>query len=159
MRIQVEAYVEPSGRSANWTEGRAMSRLSEMRDFRCRCCGACCRIKDGIVRVSDGEIARIAAYLGMAEDDFIANETEIAPDRKGLVLKSLPDGACAYLDENNRCRINPVKPEKCRTFPFEWTNPDSNSVCPELKDTCRTGQDVFILASSRFVDHGGRIVL
>ena len=60
--------------------------------FNCQCCGACCRIKDGIVRVSDAEIARIAAFLGMDEAKFIANETEIAPDRKGLVLKSLPDG-------------------------------------------------------------------
>ena len=34
-------------------------------DFKCRMCGACCRIKDGIVRVSDTEIARIAAFLGM----------------------------------------------------------------------------------------------
>ena len=103
-----------------------------MREFRCRCCGACCRIKDGIVRVGEVEIARIVAYLGMSEEEFIANETVLAPDRQGLVLKSRPDGACAYLDERNRCRINPVKPEKCRTFPFEWTNCDSHTVCPEL---------------------------
>ena len=32
------------------------------------------------------------------------------------------------------CRINPVKPDKCRTFPFEWTNPDSTSVCPGLAE-------------------------
>ena len=101
-------------------------------EFHCRCCGACCRIKDGIVRVSDAEISRIAAYLGMDEAEFIANETELAPDRKGLVLKSRDDGACVYLDENNLCRINPVKPDKCRSFPFEWTNPDSSAICPEL---------------------------
>jgi len=83
------------------------------------------------VRVSDAEIARISTYLGMEEADFIANETEIAPDRKGLVLKSRPNGACVYLDENNLCRINSVKPDKCRTFPFEWKNPDSHLVCPE----------------------------
>ena len=29
-------------------------------------------------------------------------------------------------------RINSVKPEKCRTFPFEWTNSDSAEVCPGL---------------------------
>ena len=101
-------------------------------EFHCRCCGACCRIKDGIVRVSDAEISRIAAYLGMDEAEFIANETELAPDRKGLVLKSRADGACVYLDENNLCRLNPVKPDKCRSFPFEWTNLDSNAICPEL---------------------------
>ena len=101
-------------------------------DFKCRMCGACCRIKDGIVRVSDAEIARIAAFLGMGEAEFIERETEVAPDRKSLVLKSRPDGSCAYLTEENLCRINPVKPDKCRTFPFEWTNPDSAEVCPGL---------------------------
>lgn len=40
-------------------------------DFKCRCCGACCRIKDGIVRVSEAEIARIAAFLGKSEEDFM----------------------------------------------------------------------------------------
>ena len=101
-----------------------------MDEFKCRMCGACCRIKDGIVRVSDAEIARIAAFLGMGEAAFIERETEVAPDRKSLILKSRPDGSCAYLTEDNLCRINPVKPDKCRTFPFEWTNPDSTSVCP-----------------------------
>ncbi len=101
-------------------------------EFNCRMCGACCCIKDGIVRVSDAEIARIAAFLGMDEAEFIAHETEVAPDRKSLILKSRPDGSCVYLAEGNLCRINPVKPEKCRTFPFEWTNPDSAEVCPGL---------------------------
>ena len=100
--------------------------------FKCRMCGACCRIKDGIVRVSDSEIARISAFLGIGEAAFIERETEVSPDRKSLVLKSRPDGACAYLTDDNLCRINPVKPEKCRTFPFEWTNPDSSVVCPAL---------------------------
>ena len=100
--------------------------------FKCRMCGACCRIKDGIVRVSDAEIARIAGFLGMGEAEFIECETEVAPDRKSLILKSRPDGTCVYLTEGNLCRINSVKPDKCRTFPFEWTNPDSAEVCPQL---------------------------
>ena len=77
-------------------------------DFVCQGCGACCRIRDGIVRVSEGEIARIAAYLGMTESAFIEKETELAPDRKGLILRSRADGACVWLDENNRCRIHAV---------------------------------------------------
>lgn len=91
--------------------------------FTCQRCGACCRIKNGIVRVSEAEIARIAAFIGTSEADFIANETELAPDRCGLILKSCADGVCVYLTADNLCRINPVKPDKCRTFPFEWTNP------------------------------------
>ena len=104
----------------------------ELNEFKCRMCGACCRINDGIVRVSDAEIARIAAFLGMGEAEFIERETEVAPDRKSLVLKSRPDGSCVYLTDDNLCLINSVKPEKCRTFPFEWTNLDSAEVCPEL---------------------------
>ena len=102
--------------------------------FVCRRCGACCRIKDGIVRVSDAEIGRIAAFLGMDEAAFIAGETELAPDRRSLALKSRPDGSCAYLAPDNLCRINPVKPDKCRTFPSEWANPDSAEVCPALRE-------------------------
>ena len=109
-----------------------MELSANMTNFVCQCCGACCRIPNGIVRVSDAEIARIAAYLGMSEADFIAQETEVAPDRKTLMLKSHPDGACVYLTDDNRCRIHAVKPDKCRTFPYEWTNPDSHEVCPAL---------------------------
>ena len=101
-------------------------------DFTCLMCGACCRIKNGIVRVSDKEIARIAAFLGQTEHEFINRETELSPDRRGLVLKSRPDGACIYLTDDNRCRINPVKPDKCRTFPMEWSNPDSGEICPAI---------------------------
>ena len=99
-------------------------------NFTCKMCGECCRIKDGIVRVNNVEISRIAAFLGMSEGDFIEKETEVSPDRKSLILRSRKDGACVYLTDANLCAINPVKPDKCSTFPFEWTNPDSSSVCP-----------------------------
>ena len=110
-----------------------------LNNFQCHCCGRCCRIPDGIVRVSDDEIARIAKFLDMDEATFIASETELAPDRRGLILKNTPEGVCVYLTSDTLCRINPVKPDKCRTFPFEWTNADSTSVCPELKCLASAG--------------------
>ena len=103
------------------------------KEFVCQCCGACCRIADGICRVNATEIACIATFLGMAEADFIARETELAPDRKSLMLRNTSDGACVWLDDHSRCRIHPVKPDKCRTFPMEWTNANSADVCPTLK--------------------------
>lgn len=85
------------------------------------------------MRLKEGDTAKIAAHLKMSEADFIANETEIAPDRQGLVLKDRTDGACAMLDEANRCKIYPVRPEKCRTFPFDWVNDNSYDYCEGLK--------------------------
>ena len=82
--------------------------------------------------MNDAEIARIAAFLGQDEAAFIARETEVAPDRRSLMLRNTPDGACVWLDADNRCKIHHVKPDKCRTFPEAWTNADSDKVCPAL---------------------------
>lgn len=99
------------------------------REMECQRCGACCRI-EGIVRLTDEDVGRMAAELALTEDAFIADWTEIAPDRKGLVLKDAADGACIMLAEDNRCRVYAVRPEKCRTFPYDWVNPESSSYCP-----------------------------
>ena len=85
----------------------------------------------------------MSAFLGMSEDAFIDRFTEIAPDRRGLVLASRDDGACVFLGRDNLCRVNAAKPRKCASFPFEWRNPDSESVCPALAEAAcgarRTG--------------------
>ena len=108
-------------------------------EFVCRRCGACCRIPGGIVRVSDAEITRLAAFLGLSEARFIAEECEVAPDRRSLMLRNTPEGACVWLTADNLCRLQPVKPDKCRTFPFAWTNPDSIQVCPALAACASSG--------------------
>ena len=110
-----------------------MSVSQDLKLFECLGCGACCRIPNGIVRVSDAEISRISRFLGMTEQEFIANETDVAPDRRCLILKSRSDDSCAWLTEDNRCRIHPVKPDKCRTFPYDWINPDSYEICAGLR--------------------------
>ena len=101
--------------------------------FACLRCGECCRIKGGIVRIADKDVAAIAAALSVSESEFIDRWCDIAPDRKGLVLKDAADGhSCIMLDESNRCRIYAARPEKCRTFPFEWMNDNSADYCPGL---------------------------
>lgn len=104
-----------------------------MQDFKCQRCGACCRIPDGIVRVSEAEIRAMASFLGESEEAFIETRTELAPDRRSLMLRSEPDGTCCFYRENAGCLVHPVKPEQCRTFPFRWRNPDSFAVCPALR--------------------------
>jgi vancomycin permeability regulator SanA len=51
----------------------------EMDDFKCRMCGACCRIKDGIVRVSDAKIAAVADVVFRRSPKFLGPR-EALPD-------------------------------------------------------------------------------
>lgn len=107
----------------------------QLEGFACQRCGACCRIPGGIVRLGDAEIARISAFLGVSEEEFIASDTDVSPDRLCLILKDASDGsgACAMLDEAGRCRIHPVKPDQCASFPHDWANDDSALYCPGLR--------------------------
>ena len=92
------------------------------------------------MRLNDDEIARIAAYLGMTEEEFIEQETIVSPDRKCLILKDKPGelGACAMLDEHGLCRIHPVKPDQCASFPYNWANDDSSFSCEGLRILARS---------------------
>ena len=93
----------------------------------CQRCTACCRWP-GQVRLTDAEIARIAAYLGLSESEFIERHTRLRGDRKGLSLLEKPNGECEFLVGND-CFIQPVKPQQCRDFPNLWNFPGFEKVC------------------------------
>ncbi len=107
-----------------------------MSPFVCQRCGNCCR-GAGIVRVSFGEIAAIAIYLQLPEQAFIDAYTRLAPDRSGLIFLDRPDGGCIFLqgEETPECRINPVKPRQCRTFPADWTYPGWEKECSGARES------------------------
>ncbi len=86
--------------------------------FDCQRCTACCRWP-GQVKLSEAEIARLAAHLGLSEFDFIQRFTRLRPDRRGLSLIERPNGACVFL-EGRDCAVQPVKPQQCRDFPNLW---------------------------------------
>ena len=88
----------------------------------CRRSGNCCAIPGGFVRVDDGEAAAIAQFLGMAPAAF--RSRYLQPD--GERLKDGLGNRCVFLQDGAvaGCAIYPVRPAKCRSFPF-W---------PELRD-------------------------
>jgi Fe-S-cluster containining protein len=93
----------------------------------CQRCTACCRWP-GEVRLSDGEIARIAAFKGMSEIAFIQQFTRVTEDRRGLSLEEKPNGECVFL-EGGDCTVQPVKPQQCRDFPNLWNFPGFEKTC------------------------------
>lgn len=93
----------------------------------CQRCTACCRWP-GQVRVNEGEVLRLAAFLGMDERDFINRYTRLREDRTGLALNERPNGECVFL-EGVDCRVQPVKPQQCRDFPNLWSFPGFEETC------------------------------
>ena len=76
----------------------------------------------------DGEIARLAAFKGMTEVQFIQQFTRLTQDRRGLALQDKANGECIFL-EGIDCSVQPVKPQQCREFPNLWNFPGFEKIC------------------------------
>lgn len=98
-----------------------------LKDFNCTGCGTCCRWT-GSVLLTSRDIATMAGWLGLSEQEFIDRHTRLAPNRIQLALVDQTDGSCSFL-EGNRCGIYEARPEQCRSFPFAWSVAEG---CPEL---------------------------
>ncbi len=96
--------------------------------FRCRRCGACCRVP-GYVRVSDEDVVALAGLLGMTPEAFAEEHTELSPGRTGLVLKGRPEAPCRFLTAGNLCRVHAARPRQCRDYPARWRSADIEAVC------------------------------
>lgn len=93
----------------------------------CQRCTACCRWP-GEVRLNDGEVARLAAFKGLGEIEFIQRFTRLTQDRRGLSLGEKPNGECIFLDGSD-CSVQPLKPQQCRDFPNLWNFPGFEKTC------------------------------
>jgi Fe-S-cluster containining protein len=96
--------------------------------FQCQRCTACCRWP-GEVRVTDREIAQLAAFQGLEVVDFIRQYTRLNKNRIGLALQDKPNGECIFL-EGKDCLVQIVKPQQCRDFPGRWNFPGFEKTCP-----------------------------
>ncbi len=102
----------------------------------CQRCTACCRWP-GDVRLDDDEIPRIAACLGLGDEDFIRQYTRLRTNRQGLSLVERENHACIML-EGDDCRIHPVKPGQCAGFPSQWNFPGWRQVCEAIPVPAKT---------------------
>lgn len=84
--------------------------------FRCRRSGNCCARPEGVVRVTPEDVVRIADYLRMDEAALRSRYVAASGDR----LVDGAGGRCPFLLDGCRtaCGIYPVRPRKCRTWPF-----------------------------------------
>ena len=101
--------------------------------FECTECGKCCTGAPGYVWVNEEEIDQLADWLTMDRSKFVGRFVRKVGRRTSLV--EYASGDCVFLDpETRHCRVYPVRPQQCRTWPF-W---DSNLETPKAwQATCR----------------------
>jgi Fe-S-cluster containining protein len=104
--------------------------------FECTQCGQCCKNHGQytFVNLSERDLERIPKFLGLSRRDFLDRFCTVTPGYfPSLKFDEL---ACPFLDEKNRCRIYPVRPKQCETWPF-WTENLVPAVWSgEVKDCC-----------------------
>ena len=76
-------------------------------------------MKDGLVYVHPEEIELMAKHLGMDVRDFwLKFEVQYDPSSQQPVLEAKNNLGCPLLNGDLGCRVHPVKPAQCRSFPF-----------------------------------------
>lgn len=94
--------------------------------FTCTQCGNCCTGAPGAVWVNDDELAQIADYTGKSIGEVRLLHTR--PVGRRVSLTEFANGDCTFFDpQTRRCKVYPVRPRQCRTWPF-WR---SNLATPE----------------------------
>lgn len=93
--------------------------------FACHLCGNCCR-GDGFVELTNADVKRIAAFLELTREEFLDRYCKLDEKTMRWHLIDQRDAlkSCVFLQKDNKCSINDVKPQQCRDFPTKW-RPDN----------------------------------
>jgi Fe-S-cluster containining protein len=86
--------------------------------FECTRCGACCcGDEDHYIAIRERDIERISKHLGISvtwlKRRYIEHLT-----RQYYTVRIGDDGRCEFLDKQGHCRIYPVRPVQCQTYPY-----------------------------------------
>jgi Fe-S-cluster containining protein len=103
--------------------------------FECTQCGNCCRNHGDYTHVylAPHDVQAIAAYLRLSREEFLARHCTLD---EGWVTLRTDAPACAFLDEEHRCTIYPVRPKQCATWPFWEENLERAVWEGSVKDCC-----------------------
>lgn len=85
--------------------------------FECQKCGVCCTGEPGSIYVDGSEISSIADFFNIPINKL--KEKYLYPFKKSFSIKEHSDGQCFFFEEG--CRIYPVRPGQCSSYPF-WLN-------------------------------------
>ena len=100
--------------------------------FECRRCGTCCTGAPGTVYVAPDETMPLAKYLGLQLSELI--HQHLYPFKDSFSIREDDNGNCRFFDQG--CRIYPVRPFQCRSFPFWFSNLRSEAIWKQVCLQC-----------------------
>ncbi len=103
--------------------------------FECTKCGKCCRGEPGFVWVNGAEIVSIAGFLGVGLETLESSCIRRAGER--MTLREKPNGDCVFWENGIGCRIYPVRPTQCRTWPFWKQNITTPQAWRRVSERCQ----------------------
>jgi Fe-S-cluster containining protein len=83
--------------------------------------------------LTEHDLRTIPKFLGLTRAAFL--EQYCTLDESWPVLR-MDEPACAFLDKDNRCKIYPVRPKQCATWPFWTENLERATWEGAVKDCC-----------------------
>ncbi len=88
--------------------------------FECTGCGACCHGgRNAYVLVGAAQAEKIRNYLGLSLSWFRRRYLyRLGAGQQGIRLEA--SGRCPFLLDEGKCRVYPVRPVQCSTYPF-WS--------------------------------------
>ena len=124
--------------------------------FECLRCGTCCTGDPGIIRISMPEIRALGDFLKMPIMDL--TRMHLRPIDTGFSIAEETDGRCRFYDKG--CRIYPVRPLQCRTYPFWFSRMRSflqwektMEQCPGIGNGPLYSRESILDMLSRSMDH------
>ena len=112
-------------------------------NFTCSQCGDCCTGAPGVVWVTDEELQEIAGHLGKSIEEIRLFHTRLVRGR--VSLTEYQNGDCTFFDaEKRHCKVYPVRPIQCQTWPFWQSNVASEQKWGQVCEDCPgAGQGTF----------------
>ncbi len=78
----------------------------------CRTCAECCRVTE--VQIVDRDVEKLARFLGISEQRFLAEYTAAGEDGKPILKRT--GRGCVFLD-GKECTVYEARPGNCERFP------------------------------------------
>ncbi len=143
-----------TGSSVRFRSGAPLSEIKEkvLSAFQCQKTGNCCRF-EGYVYADENEITRMAEFLKLDVKEFM--KRFVRKDNGWHLIASPTFRKSCFLNKENGCKIYPVRPEKCKTYPNWpelWETPEAIlqelALCKGLKKAFEDTQESPISGNS-----------